>query len=64
MQLMGGANMRDMTAATVGRALSSMDFESKLVHGIRRYRVVRRTEAERELHRHLLEMGGEGVEVE
>ena len=52
------------TCATLGRALMAMGFESKLVHGVRRYRVVRRTEAEKELHRHLQEMGGEGGEVE
>jgi hypothetical protein len=51
------------TCATV-EEIKAMGFESKLVHGVRRYRVVRRTEAEKELHRHLQEMGGEGGEVE
>ena len=64
LQLVGGVNMRELSAATLGRALTAMGFESKLVHGLRRYRVVRRTEAEKELHRHLQEMGGEGGEVE
>ena len=64
LQLVGGVNMRELSAATLGRALMAMGFESKLVHGVRRYRVVRRTEAEKELHRHLQEMGGEGGEVE
>ena len=64
LQLVGGVNMRELSAATLGRALSSMGFEYKLVHGVRRYRVVRRTEAEKEQHRHLQEVGGEGGEVE
>ena len=64
LQLVGGVNMRELSAASLGRALMAMGFESKLVHGVRRYRVVRRTEAEKELHRHLQEMGGEGGEVE
>lgn len=64
LQLVGGVNMRELSTAVLGRALTAMGFESKLVHGVRRYRVVRRTEAEKELHRHLQEMGGEGGEVE
>jgi predicted P-loop ATPase len=64
LQLVGGVNMRELSAASLGRALTAMGFESKLVHGVRRYRVVRRTEAEKELHRHLQEMVGEGGEVE
>ena len=59
LQLVGGVNMRELSTAVLGRALTAMGFESKLVHGVRRYRVVRRTEAEKELHRHLQEMGGE-----
>lgn len=64
LQQVGGVNMRELSAATLGRALTSMGFESKLLHGIRRYRVVRRTEAEKQQHRRLQETGGEGVEVE
>ena len=64
LQLVGGVNMRELSAASLGRALTAMGFESKLIHGVRRYRVVRRTEAEKEMHRHLQEMGGEGREVE
>ena len=44
LQLVGGVNMRELSAATLGRALTLMGFEFKLVHGIRRYRVVRRTD--------------------
>ena len=64
LQMTGGVNMRELSAAAMGRALTAMGFEHKLVHGIRRYRVVSLTEAEKQQHRHLLEMGGEGVEVE
>jgi predicted P-loop ATPase len=64
LQMSGGVNMRELSAAALGRALTAMGFESKLIHGVRRYRVVRRTEAEKEMHRHLQEMGGEGGEVE
>ena len=64
LQMSGGVNMRELSTAVLGRALTAMGFESKLIHGVRRYRVVRRTEAEKELHRHLQEMGGEGGEVE
>ena len=64
LQLVGGVSMRELSAAAMGRALTAMGFESKLVHGIRRYRVVSLTEAEKQQHRHLLDIGGEGVEVE
>ena len=60
----GGVNMRELSAATLGRALALMGFEFKLVHGIRRYRVVRRTDEEKKLHSRLQETGGEGGEVE
>ena len=64
LQLVGGVNMRELSAATLGRALTLMGFEFKLVHGIRRYRVVRRTDEEKKLHSRLQETGGEGGEVE
>ena len=41
-----------------------MGFEYKLIHGIRRYRVVSLTDAEKKQYRHLPDEGGEGVEVE
>ena len=64
LQRSGGVTMRELSAAAIGRALTAMGFEHKLVHGIRRYRVVSLTEAEKQLRRHLQGMGGEGVEVE
>ena len=53
-----------VAAAAIRYALAAMGFEQKLVHGIRLYRVVSLTEAEKQQRRHLQDMGGEGVEVE
>ena len=64
LRMSGGVTMRELSAAEIGRALTAMGFEHKLVHGIRRYRVVSLTEAEKQQRRHLQNMGGEGVEVE
>jgi hypothetical protein len=64
LRMSGGVTMRELSAAEIGRALTAMGFEHKLVHGIRRYRVVSLTEAEKQQRRHLQDMGGEGVEVE
>ena len=64
LQRSGGVSMRELSAAAIGRALTAMGFEYKLLHGIRRYRVVSLTEAEKQQRRHLQDMGGEGVEVE
>ena len=64
LQLIGGANMKELSSTKVGRALTEMGFEYKLRDGIRRYRVVRRTESEREQHRHLQSVESESGEVE
>ena len=64
LRMSGGVTMRELSAAEIGRALTAMGFEHKLLHGIRRYRVVSLTEAEKQQRRHLQDMGGEGVEVE
>ena len=64
LQLIGGANMKELSSTKVGRALTEMGFEYKLRDGIRRYHVVRRTESEREQHRHLQSVESESGEVE
>ena len=64
LRMSGGVTMRELSAAEIGRALTAMGFEHKLLHGIRRYRVVSLTEAEKQQRRHLQDVGGEGVEVE
>ena len=64
LQLIGGANMKELSSTKVGRALTEMGFEYKLRDGIRRYRVVRRMESEREQHRHLQSVESESGEVE
>ena len=57
-------SMRELSAAAIGHALTAMGFEYKLIHGIRRYRVVSLTDAEKKQYRHLPDEGGEGGEVE
>ena len=64
LRMSGGVTMRELSAAEIGRALTAMGFEHKLLHGIRRYRVVSLTEAEKQQRRHLQDVGGEGVKVE
>ena len=62
LQLVGGTSMKDINATKLGRALTAMGFESKMIRGIRRYRVVRRSTSEMQQHRQLqnvdLESGG------
>ena len=63
-QQIGAVPMKDITVVKIGRALTTMGFEDKILHGIRRYRVVRLNESERQLRRHTLpDEGGEGGEV-
>ena len=64
LQKVGGVSMRELSAAAIGHALTAMGFEYKLIHGIRRYRVVSLTDAEKKQYRHLPDEGGEGGEVE
>jgi hypothetical protein len=58
-QQTGGVNMKGVTTQSIGRALTAMGFEYKMLDGIRRYHVVRRNTSEIQLHR----QGGESVEV-
>ena len=63
LQLIGGATMKELNSVKVGRALMEMGFEHKILHGIQRYRVVRRSESDKEQNRHPQDSESEGVEV-
>ena len=63
LQLIGGATMKELNSVKVGRALMEMGFENKKLDGIRRYRVVRRSESDKEQHRHPQNLESESVEV-
>ena len=63
LQLIGGATMKELNSVKVGRALMEMGFENKKLDGIRRYRVVRRPESDKEQHRHPQNLESESVEV-
>jgi predicted P-loop ATPase len=63
LQQIGGATMKELNSVKVGRALMEMGFEHKILHGIQRYRVVRRSESDKEQNRHPQDSESEGVEV-
>ena len=53
-QIIGGVTNKEITNVKLGRALSKMGFEYKILDGIRRYRVVRRSPSEIQLRRQQL----------
>ena len=60
LQLMGAQNNRDVSANKIGRAFAGMGFEYRMLDGIRRYHVIRRSTAEMEQHRQQQGGGGDG----
>ena len=51
LQMVGGTNMKEVNTTKLGRAFTAMGFDYKMVDGIRRYHVVRRSTAEIQLRR-------------
>ena len=51
LQMVGGTNMKEVNTTKLGRAFTAMGFDYKMIDGIRRYHVVRRSTAEIQLRR-------------
>ena len=62
-RITSGYRCEELNSVKVGRALMEMGFEHKILHGIQRYRVVRRSESDKEQNRHPQDSESEGVEV-
>ena len=59
LQMVGGTNMKEVNTTKLGRAFTAMGFDYKMIDGIRRYHVVRRSTAEIQLRRQKPKKGEE-----
>jgi predicted P-loop ATPase len=59
LQMTGAQAFKEVSTTKLGRAFTSMGYDYKILDGIRRYRVIRRSTAEQQLHR---EQPGQGTE--
>ena len=60
LQMTGAQNNKEVSATKLGRAFSSMGYEFRMLDGIRRYHVIRRSTADTQQHRQLQDSPSDG----